>query len=261
MSVWKGGEAESDASTLSNVSQLDGKPIAFAHRGARAHAPENTLEAFHLAVRLGATGLESDVWLTSDGVPVLDHDGVVRQAMRKRPIKDVARRSLPSHIPALEDLYREVGTGYPLSLDVKDPEAYDAILGVARSAGEAAFTNLWLCDPDWRRLREVRQRHADVALVHSTRLKRIDGPERHGAELAASAIHAVNMHYSDWTGGLVALFHRFGLLTFGWDAQFPRMVTGLADMDIDAVYSDDVEMMMSSLGQRTEPIRDRGNTR
>ena len=51
-------------------------PVAFAHRGARAHAPENTLEAFRLALRLGATGLESDVWLTSDGVPVLDHDGV-----------------------------------------------------------------------------------------------------------------------------------------------------------------------------------------
>ena len=46
-------------------------PIAFAHRGARANAPENTLEAFTLAVRLGATGLESDVWLTRDGEAVL----------------------------------------------------------------------------------------------------------------------------------------------------------------------------------------------
>ena len=52
-------------------------PIGFAHRGARAHAPENTLEAFRLALRLGATGLESDVWLTADGVAVLDHDGAV----------------------------------------------------------------------------------------------------------------------------------------------------------------------------------------
>ncbi|MGA1075335.1 MAG: glycerophosphodiester phosphodiesterase, partial [Ilumatobacteraceae bacterium] len=50
-------------------------PIMFAHRGARAHAPENTIEAFQLALRLGATGLESDAWLTADGVVVLDHDG------------------------------------------------------------------------------------------------------------------------------------------------------------------------------------------
>ena len=41
------------------------RPIMFAHRGARAHAPENTLEAFALGLRLGATGLESDVWLTA----------------------------------------------------------------------------------------------------------------------------------------------------------------------------------------------------
>lgn len=42
-------------------------PIGFAHRGAKAHAPENTPEAFDLAVRLGATGIESDVWLSADG--------------------------------------------------------------------------------------------------------------------------------------------------------------------------------------------------
>ena len=65
------------------------EPIAFGHRGARAHAPENTLEAFELALRLGANGLESDVWLTADGVPVLDHDGLLRRRLgRSRPIAD-----------------------------------------------------------------------------------------------------------------------------------------------------------------------------
>src|SRR3954469_24335287 len=70
-------------------------PIAFAHRGAKAHAPENTIEAFALALRLGATGLEGDVGLTSDGVPVLDHDGVVRARLRSRPIAGLARDQLP----------------------------------------------------------------------------------------------------------------------------------------------------------------------
>src|SRR6476661_2102197 len=94
-------------------------PIAFAHRGARAHAPENTIESFALALKLGATGLESDVWLTADGVPVLDHDGVVKVGLRRRPIGSMQRAALPSWIPTLEDLYAQCGTMFELSLDVK----------------------------------------------------------------------------------------------------------------------------------------------
>ena len=86
--------------------------------------PENTIEAFRLALRLGATGLESDVWVTADDVVVLDHDGVVGR-VRKRPIRSLDRDELPEHIPTLEDLYRACGTAVPLSLDVKDPTALD----------------------------------------------------------------------------------------------------------------------------------------
>ena len=58
-------------------------PIAFAHRGARAYAQENTIEAFTMGLQMGATGLESDVWMTADGVPVLDHDGLVKRTLGK----------------------------------------------------------------------------------------------------------------------------------------------------------------------------------
>ncbi|RYG74632.1 glycerophosphodiester phosphodiesterase [Lentibacillus lipolyticus] len=46
----------------------------FAHRGASGHAPENTMAAFELAYRQGADGIETDVHLTKDNVPVLMHD-------------------------------------------------------------------------------------------------------------------------------------------------------------------------------------------
>src|SRR5882762_8253268 len=98
-------------------------PIAFAHRGARAHARENTIEAFALALRLGATGLESDVWCTADGVAVLDHDGQVGPRLRRRAIGDLSRAALPSHIPTLDQLYAECGSDFELSLDLKDPGA------------------------------------------------------------------------------------------------------------------------------------------
>ncbi|SDI96844.1 glycerophosphodiester phosphodiesterase [Salimicrobium halophilum] len=50
-----------------------------AHRGASRYAPENTMPAFRLAEEMGAEGVETDVQLTKDGVPVLIHDENVRR--------------------------------------------------------------------------------------------------------------------------------------------------------------------------------------
>ncbi len=236
--------------TVEHVAARLSPPIAFAHRGARAHAPENTLEAFRLALRLGATGLESDVWLTADGEPVLDHDGVVKAALRKRPIGEVKRAALPSHIPTLAELYEICGPEVPLSLDVKDPAAYEATVAVARGVGGNAPANLWLCDARWERLAVQRSAYADVKLIDSTRLKRLtEGAERHASRLYEAGIDGINMHYTDWTLGLTTLFHRFSLFTFGWDAQHERVLRSLQTMEIDALYSDDVELMMATVGR------------
>jgi glycerophosphoryl diester phosphodiesterase len=223
-------------------------PYAFAHRGASAHAPENTLEAFALALRLGATGLESDVWLTADGEAVLDHDGVVGGRLRRQAIRTRSRAELPPHIPTLADLYAACGTDLQVSLDVKEPEAFDAVIAVARAAGGDALARLWLCHPRWEQLVEWRGRCDEVRLVDSTRLDRLKGgPERRAATLAAKGIDAVNMHHLDWTGGLTTLFHRFGVLAFGWDAQSPRVLGELIDSGIDGVYSDHVDRMVDAV--------------
>jgi len=55
------------------LDQLE-KPVIFAHRGASANAPENTLAAFKLAVRLGMKAIELDTMLSRDGIPVVIHD-------------------------------------------------------------------------------------------------------------------------------------------------------------------------------------------
>src|SRR5436190_2153545 len=52
-------------------------PLILAHRGASAYAPENTLAAFRLAREYGADGIELDVQLTRDHVPVVIHDDTV----------------------------------------------------------------------------------------------------------------------------------------------------------------------------------------
>lgn len=221
--------------------------VGFAHRGARAHAPENTIEAFVLARRLGATGLETDIWLTADGVPVLDHDGVVGR-VRKRSISACRYEELPEHVPTLVELYETCGTDFELSVDVKDSAAAAPILDVAREFG--ANGRLWLCHPDWQRVASWRGLDADVKLVDSTRLKAIkEGPERRAATLAAAGIDAVNLHVSDWNGGLTTLFHRFELFALGWDAQHDRQLDEIVDMGIDGVFSDYTDRMMAALAK------------
>ena len=51
--------------------------INYAHRGASEYAPKNTLLAFSLGICMGANGIETDVQLTRDGVPVLFHDNTL----------------------------------------------------------------------------------------------------------------------------------------------------------------------------------------
>ncbi len=250
------------------VDSLLRPPIAFAHRGARLLARENTLESFQLALQLGATGLESDVWLTEDGVAVLDHDGVVRSGARRRPLGSVPRARLPPHIPTLEELYGACGTGFDLSLDVKDPAAARAAVAVARAAGDhqGALGRLWLCYPDWEELGAWR-RHGipgpsggggplpeEVRLVNSTRLRRLrEGPERRAANLAGAGVDAINMHATDWTPGLTTLFHRFLRLALGWDAQFDHTLVALLAMGCDGVYSDHVERMVAAVAALQQP--------
>lgn len=222
-------------------------PIAFAHRGARAHARENTLEAFGLAVRLGATGLESDVWLTADGRAVLDHDGVVRSGLRRRPISSVMRAELPAHIPTLEDLLALDPLDRHLSLDLKDPAAAPVVIATITAIAPERCDRAWLCHPDLELLSELVDSCGSTNLVHSTRLDRLGStPEMHAALLARRGIRAVNLHHTDWTGGLVALYHRFGIVCLGWDLQLEHSLRTALRMGLDGVFSDHVDVMLDA---------------
>ena len=223
-------------------------PIAFAHRGGQAHAPANTIDAFRLALRLGATGLESDVWLTADGIAVLDHDGVVRAGWRRRPLSGLPRSAVPPAVPSLAELYAACGTAFELSLDVKDPSAAEAAVAVAEAAGAEA--RLWLCHPSWEQAARWRALSPRVRLVDSTRLRRMrEGPERRAARLAEAGVDAVNLHYVDWNLGLTTLFHRFGVLALAWDCQHESQLASVLADEVDGVYSDHVDRMVDAVAR------------
>ena len=69
-----------------------------AHRGASRAAPENTVEAFLTAARMGADAVELDVRRTADGVLVVHHDPRLADT---RVIVATPYRDLPAHVPTL----------------------------------------------------------------------------------------------------------------------------------------------------------------
>ena len=206
------------------------------------------MPAFRLALKLGATGLESDVWLTADGVPVLDHDGVARVGVRRLAIGKVNHARLEADVPSVEALLIEAAAAaVEVSLDMKDPAAGPAVVEAASRAG-FPLERLWLCWDDWHRAAAMKAQATTVRVVNSTRLVHLKpGPERRAAELADHGIDAVNMHHTDWNGGLVSLFHRFEVAAFAWDLQHDRLLRNLIRMGIDGVYSDWVDRMVDAV--------------
>jgi glycerophosphoryl diester phosphodiesterase len=78
--------------------------LILAHRGYHATAPENTLEAFEAAIMAGVNGIETDVRMSRDGVPVLVHDRVMATG---QAVSDLAHREIEGvlgyKIPTLDE--------------------------------------------------------------------------------------------------------------------------------------------------------------
>ncbi len=106
-----------------------GSHFKVAHRGASAHEPENTMLAFRRALELGADGLELDVHLSSDGVPVVIHDGTLDKTTdgsgQVRETRLDALRALNAgkgeKIPLLEEVIDEFAGRCLLLIELKGP--------------------------------------------------------------------------------------------------------------------------------------------
>jgi glycerophosphoryl diester phosphodiesterase len=71
------------------------RPLIFAHRGGAKLAPENTMPALDNGMALGADGLEFDVQLSADGIPVVIHDHTLdRTTDRTGPVSALSAAEL-----------------------------------------------------------------------------------------------------------------------------------------------------------------------
>jgi len=107
-------------------------PLVIAHRGGSLFAPENTIEACHLAIKEGATALEIDVRPTRTGEIVLFHDSLLLRHFGKlKPVPFCSLNELkklefekreykyPAKICTLTEFFEEFKNTVPINLDAK----------------------------------------------------------------------------------------------------------------------------------------------
>lgn len=103
-------------------------PKIFAHRGANADAPENTMAAFQLALEQGADGIELDVMLSKDHEIVVIHDDTVdRTTNGTGQVQDLTLAELKTldagdgeQIPTLDEVLTQFGGKFQINIELKN---------------------------------------------------------------------------------------------------------------------------------------------
>lgn len=129
--------------------------IVVAHRGASAQAPENTMEAFQLAVEAGADAIELDVHLTADGQLAVIHDDTLDRttdrtgAVRELTLDEIRQADAGAHfvragdagysfrgrglrVPILAEVLSWLPDGVGLVIEIKARAAADAVVAAVR---------------------------------------------------------------------------------------------------------------------------------
>jgi glycerophosphoryl diester phosphodiesterase len=219
-------------------------PLNIGHRGASGEAPENTLAAFELALRQGAEGVELDVRLSADGVPVVIHDarlerttsgkGWVREhrasALRRLDAGSWFNRRFPSRarqryagtkIPLLSEVLAWArARGCLAFLEIKGATAGTEakVLEEIEEAGVQSLVTVISFDlPTLRRLRQLDSR---IHLGLDTSRPATGGlATRRAKSLGAVALLP---HWAIASRRFIRRAHRNSLRVFAWTVDQPR---------------------------------------
>jgi glycerophosphoryl diester phosphodiesterase len=227
--------------------------LIWAHRGARADAPENTLPAFELAVEQGADGVEFDVQLTADGTVVVLHDETVDRTTDGRgPVAGMRLDDLRTldasggragfagaRVPTLaETLDLLVPAGLRLNIELKNSEeAYPGLEEqvLAAVADRGIAERVVLSSFNHYSLRKLQKLDAPVelAMLYTDPLYK---PWRYALKLGVAALHPPVRYLIG--PGYVRRAHAAGLAVRPWVVNSTRGLARMFAWDVDGVFTD-----------------------
>lgn len=224
------------------------RPRVWAHRGASAHAPENTLAAFELAKQAGADGIELDVRLDRDGNVVVFHDRELQrlcgrpgllEAISASERKTLRVRGEP--VPTLEDVFAMLGD-LELNVEIKVERAgraaslVEATARVIRQSGRAEKVIVSSFDPV--ALVQFHRHMPDIALAYLF-AKDQALPMRKGwvgNVIGASVVHPDHRLCTEQT---VKAWHTAGMPVNTWTVDDADELRRLAALGVDGVFAND----------------------
>jgi glycerophosphoryl diester phosphodiesterase len=240
------------------------RPAVIGHRGASGETPENTLAAFRRALELGVDGVELDVHLSADGVPVVIHDPLLERTTNGRGPVGVqplaALRSLDAgrwfgdryageRIPTLEDAL-DVLRGTRVIIEVKNgpvyyPEIAQRVASVARASGHGRLT---VSSFDHPVLLEVRRAAAELETAVLFAARPVD-PVRLAADAGARVLHP---QWAFATPDVVAAGHAAGLRVEAWTVDDPVHMRRVMEAGVDGIMTNVPARLLALLEERRD---------
>lgn len=257
---------------------MEGRPLAivFAHRGAPAERPENTLVSFRRALELGADALETDVHLTADGAVVTIHDAHggrvagVERSIESSSLSEIrswdagyvfvdARGERPFvgqgvKIPTLDEVLGELPK-VRVNVDLKDekPALARRFLEIVRhhSAEERVVAASFSRKP-LRALREAGFRGemslARIDFLETWLVPRVFQRRRPSGTRAQIPTHAGPLRVD--TPRVIGKLHELGLAIDFWTVNEPEEATRLVSLGADGIMTDDPARIVPALRAR-----------
>lgn len=224
-------------------SPWDGPTLTFARNGASRREPADSREAYALALRLGAGGVETTARVTVDGTVALSGRAHVGSRLRRRSFETVTSADLPEHVITLDALLALQGPEHQLLLHVADQPVFEAVVRTLAERGDEIEQRVWLASTDLARLIAWRPQTSCRLLLCVPPRKLPRGIETLAAELRSVEVDGLGLFHLEWTPGHVAVLHRFGRCTYGWGAEHERELANLFRFGLDIVSSDHADRL------------------
>lgn len=221
--------------------------LVYAHRGASAEFPENTMAAFARAVELGVDVLETDAHVTMDSKVVLAHDEHGRRmANDPRFIRECTFKQVRAwdvgrgeRVPALDDALTEFPKmRFNIDCKARDFIAVDRIMEVIRACGAEERVQLSSFHTD--NLRRVRGRgwKSATGLGRSEVIRLFMLPRpRVGGHIAQVPLRMGPIRFD--TPAFVRKAHNLGLRVDYWVVNDPATARRLCELGADGIMTDD----------------------